>query len=874
MKLNTYKSFTYCLAIFFVIAQEAVYAQCGGIPAWAGVCIGDGPGTQRTHGGNLWEVNNWWECNEPGTGGSWIDRGPCLTAPTLTTSGGDNEGCTSMDLVGNISSEGSAAVTEKGFFYSTNSADVDAATYAAPGSATKVSTAAGGTGDFSESLTGLASSTTYYFKAFAYNGAASYGARTSATTLAPCTAPTVSTTSATPQCTAADLVGNVTDHGNETVTKGFIYGTNSAAVTAATTGALGGMSLSTHGTVAVATGAYTNSITGLVASTTYYFKAYASNTTGDAYGAVSNFTTNAGCTPPVVAATVAATEVVCTTANPGGNVTSDGGSTITERGLCYGTASNPTTADSKSVQAGTTGSWTGSLTGLAEGTTYYVRAYATNSEGTTYGTETSFTTLTCPAVTYYTIADGAWGTAANWNCTCVPSLSFTGNSFRVYHDMTYTGTLSGLDGVAQSYIMPGGSITTTAGLTINTNGGGDIIMYSGSSLTIGTTLALSGVAGSDILSAGNITATTATLSGAADIQTTAGTYNFGAVNLTSEGQINLVNSTLNVTNDIDIGASAGLTASGTPVTVGGNYSNNGNVATTFDANVSITGNVVNTGNSTITFGGTSTVGGNLTGTGNGDYAVTGTLNVTGVITLNTDADLSGTGVVAFGSSAIDGSGNSHFICNGGGKRDNWAGNDPASPVPDNPINLTTCGPGVLPVEIIAFSAQGFDTRIELKWLTGSEINNSHFEILASEDGVNWKVVGSVGGAGNSDRVIEYNYVVYDTQYNYFKLKQVDFDGRYNFTGIVKVATNQNGGIVLFPNPATNVLNIEALISHDGVYTIQIVGADGRISHEQEGFLLEGKNNAQFNVSSLSNGVYELVIVSGSGERMHRRFVKQ
>lgn len=82
------------------------------------------------------------------------------------------------------------------------------------------------------------------------------------------------------------------------------------------------------------------------------------------------------------------------TASSGGNVTSDGGATVTARGVCWSTSSNPTTSNSKTTDGSGTGSYTSSITGLTCGYQYYVRAYATNSEGTSYGTEYSFTTTT------------------------------------------------------------------------------------------------------------------------------------------------------------------------------------------------------------------------------------------------------------------------------------------------------------------------------------------------------------------------------------------------------------------------------------------------------------------------------------------------
>jgi uncharacterized protein (TIGR02145 family) len=97
-------------------------------------------------------------------------------------------------------------------------------------------------------------------------------------------------------------------------------------------------------------------------------------------------------------------------ATSGGNITNDGGSTITSRGICWAISSNPTTADNSSVNGSGTGSFTSNLSGLTGGTTYYVRAYAINSAGTAYGNEVSFTTTSSSGVVY---GDGV--TDANGN---------------------------------------------------------------------------------------------------------------------------------------------------------------------------------------------------------------------------------------------------------------------------------------------------------------------------------------------------------------------------------------------------------------------------------------------------------------------------
>jgi uncharacterized protein (TIGR02145 family) len=105
----------------------------------------------------------------------------------------------------------------------------------------------------------------------------------------------------------------------------------------------------------------------------------------------SNIPAWAGAYPTLTTSTV--TSITSTTSTSGGNVTGDGGATITARGVCWGTSPNPTTANSKTTGGTGTGTFVCSITGLTPGQLYYVRSYATNSLGTAYGNEVSFTTL-------------------------------------------------------------------------------------------------------------------------------------------------------------------------------------------------------------------------------------------------------------------------------------------------------------------------------------------------------------------------------------------------------------------------------------------------------------------------------------------------
>ncbi len=94
-----------------------------------------------------------------------------------------------------------------------------------------------------------------------------------------------------------------------------------------------------------------------------------------------------------VLTTTAVTDQTQTTAKSGGNITSDGGSTVTARGVCWSTGQTPTVSNSKTLDGSGAGEFTSSISGLSANTTYYVKAYATNSAGTGYGSAMYFTTL-------------------------------------------------------------------------------------------------------------------------------------------------------------------------------------------------------------------------------------------------------------------------------------------------------------------------------------------------------------------------------------------------------------------------------------------------------------------------------------------------
>jgi len=324
-----------------------------------------------------------------------ITTTPQVTIPTLTTTSASSITTTTTSGGGNVTSDGGATITVRGVCWSTSSSPTTANNKTSNGT---------GTGAFSSSLTGLNPSTTYYIRAYATNSVGtSYGNEVSFTTAAPATLPVLTTTSAsTITSTTASSGGNVSSDGGATITaRGVCWSTNASANPTISD------NKTTDGT---GTGIFTSSLTGLNPSTTYYVRAYATNSVGTSYGNEISFTTTSPATVPVLTTTSVAS-ITSTTAGSGGNITSDGGATVTVRGVCWSTTANPTTANNTTSDGSGTGTFTSSITGLAEGTTYYVRAYATNSAGTGYGTEVSFKT-TSPTVAdidgnvYHTVTIG------------------------------------------------------------------------------------------------------------------------------------------------------------------------------------------------------------------------------------------------------------------------------------------------------------------------------------------------------------------------------------------------------------------------------------------------------------------------------------
>ncbi|TAE90186.1 MAG: hypothetical protein EAY81_01105, partial [Bacteroidetes bacterium] len=249
-------------------------------------------------------------------------------------------------------------------------------------------------------VTGLQKDSTFYVRVYHTNAGTASGNFTICATGVQATAPVVVTGSKNNvlDITASIVNSNITSNGGFPVTaSGVVYSTNANPV-------IGGLGVvDSTNTPVVTTGTWNKNIAGLTASTTYFYRAYAINAIGTTYGADSTFTTTAGPVAPFVT-TVAASNVQATSAAMGGNITSNGGSTVTASGVVCSTTPNPVIAGVGVIDSATNpvvlaGAYNFNIPGLTPSTKYYFRAYATNLVGTSYGNLDSFTTA--PIVNTY-----------------------------------------------------------------------------------------------------------------------------------------------------------------------------------------------------------------------------------------------------------------------------------------------------------------------------------------------------------------------------------------------------------------------------------------------------------------------------------------
>jgi hypothetical protein len=356
------------------------------------------------------------------------------TASSVTTDAASAITATSATCAGTITSIGCSAITAYGIEYSTTNGFSN-------GSGTSVAASNLSGGNFSSNLSGLSSGTTYYYKAYATNGGGTtWGTQQSFTTVAP-------------SLSAGTLTafGNVCINNATTPNSFTITGTNLTTANVVV-GALTGYTFST-----TSTGAYTTTLSitqpGGVFSQVVYVKftptavqSYNGNISvsgGGSASAINVAATGAGISTAPTVVTGVASSITTTGATVASSISATGCTSVTAYGIEYSTLSGFANGSGTQVSSSNlnAGAFSSALSGLTPATTYYYKAYATNAGGTSYGTQSSFTT-TAPPPPQLTVS-----TLTAFGSVCVNALvgpnSFTINGSNLTATLITVGPLAG-----------------------------------------------------------------------------------------------------------------------------------------------------------------------------------------------------------------------------------------------------------------------------------------------------------------------------------------------------------------------------------------------------------------------------------------------
>lgn len=185
--------------------------------------------------------------------------------------------------------------------------------------------------------------------------------------------------------------------------------------------------------------------------------------------------------------------------------------------------------------------------------------------------------------------------------------------------------------------------------------------------------------------------------------------------------------------------------------------------------------------------------------------------------------------------------------------------------------------GVTPVTLLSFDAKTINNKeVKLNWRTVNEVNNKQFVIERSSTGVNFKAMDSVEGKNLS---LENFYSVIDknpfTGYNYYRLKQVDIDGKFSYSNVVTVnlTSKITAAVSVYPNPVKERLTLDITTNDEVRGDIRILDVFGRSIMSANTIFIKGSQQKDFDVSALSNGTY-FAVIRIRDEKIVTRFIKQ
>ena len=186
-----------------------------------------------------------------------------------------------------------------------------------------------------------------------------------------------------------------------------------------------------------------------------------------------------------------------------------------------------------------------------------------------------------------------------------------------------------------------------------------------------------------------------------------------------------------------------------------------------------------------------------------------------------------------------------------------------------PITIGTAS-SPLPIELLDFQVTRANNDAKIEWSTASETNNDHFEIERSLDGITYKLAGTEKGAGNSTQVLHYGMTdkdAGDLVLNgtlYYRLKQVDYDGKFSYSAVQNVFFSDEGSTLIYPNPTQGDLTINYSSAAEYEITIRVIDILGAIAKEKKLQVTKGNQDLKLDLNELANGHYKIMLIAPSG----------
>jgi hypothetical protein len=187
--------------------------------------------------------------------------------------------------------------------------------------------------------------------------------------------------------------------------------------------------------------------------------------------------------------------------------------------------------------------------------------------------------------------------------------------------------------------------------------------------------------------------------------------------------------------------------------------------------------------------------------------------------------------------------------------------------------------GPLPVKFLEISAAQKGSGVSVNWSTTAEYNNKHFDVEKSIDGSHFTAVNRLNGAGNSNTVLRYSS--YDAKpiagYNYYRVKQVDIDGKFDYSAVVKVKISiEKTGVSVLTNPFVNNITVDFLSNSNQSVSVRLTDISGKLIATDKWQIGKGSTRVTFDkVAALQRGMYILTVTDSNNETIYNnKLMKQ